>query len=326
MFKNLMRNLCVSFAVLGLSSQCLHAQDFPKKPVRLIVGVPPGGAVDVMARAIGAKLSEQWKQSVVVENRAGASEIIAAEYVARSAPDGHTLFVATEVPIEVNPFLFSKLPYDPKKDFATVTRLLEGPMMFAVINELPVTNMAEFIAHAKANPGKVSYGSSGLGGQVHLAMAYLAQSTGTQLIHVPYKGAAPAVQDMLSGSVQSTAVPVSLIGPHIQAGKVRAIGIAGAKRVKFLPNVSTLTEQGFADLDASWALSVVAPAGTPIEIRRMIANDIRRIIKDPQFEEVQFERFGFTSVGDTPEQFAAYLLKNQPIQAARVKAANVKLD
>jgi tripartite-type tricarboxylate transporter receptor subunit TctC len=326
MFKHLIRTTYLSLAVFGLSFQLLYAQDFPKKPVRLLVGVPPGGSVDVMARALGAKLSELWKQSVVVENLAGASEIIAAEHVARSAPDGYTLFVATEVPIEVNPLLFSKLPYDPKKDFAPVTRLLEGPMLFAVVNELPVNNMAEFIAYAKANPGKVSYGSSGLGGQVHLAMAYLAKSTGTELIHVPYKGAAPAVQDMLSGSVQSTAVPVSLIGPHIQAGKVRAIGIAGTKRVKFLPNVSTLTEQGFASLDASWALSVVAPAGTPIEIRRKIATDIRRILKDPQFEENQLERYGYTPVGDTPEQFAAYLLKNQPIQAARVLAANVKLD
>jgi tripartite-type tricarboxylate transporter receptor subunit TctC len=131
---------------------------------------------------------------------------------------------------------------------------------------------------------------------------------------------------MLAGIVQTTAVPVSLIGPHIQAGKLRGIGIAGTKRVKFLPDVSTLSEQGYPNLDATWALSVMAPAGTPIEIRRKIAADIRRIIKDPKFEEEQFERYGFTSVGDTPEQYAAYLVKNQPVQAARVQAANVKLD
>ena len=252
-----------------------------------------------MARAVAQQLSEIWKQAVIVDNKPGASEFIAAENVAKAAPDGYTLFVATEIGLEVNPLLYSKLPYDPKKDFVPVTRILDGPMVFAVYPGLPVNNMKEFIAYAKANPGKVTYGSSGLGGQVHLAMAYIGTAQGIELVHVPY---------------------------NIQSGRLRAIGVAGTSRLKFLPDVPTLTEQGYAELDASWALEVVAPAGTPLALRNRIAADIRRVIKEPKFEADQFEKFGYIAVGDTPEQFADYLLKNAPKQAARVKAANVKLD
>ena len=317
----------VLLLVMGLCAPLLAwSQDFPNRPVRFIVGYAPGGAVDVMARALALKLTEVWKQSVVVDNKPGASEFIAAEFVAKSPPDGYTLYVATEIGLEVNPLLYSKLPYDPKRDFSTVTRILDGPMLFAVIPSLPASNMKEFIAYAKSQPGKVNYGSSGLGGQVHLAMAYLAKASDIDLVHIPYKGSAPAVQDMLGGVVHSTAAPISLLGQYVQAGKLKPIGVAGEKRVKLLPNVPTLREQGYADLDASWALSVVAPAGTPLALRNKIAADLRAVIKDPKFEEEQFDRFGYTAVADTPEQFAAYLTKNAANQAARVKAANVKLD
>ncbi|MFM9885746.1 MAG: Bug family tripartite tricarboxylate transporter substrate binding protein [Burkholderiales bacterium] len=319
-------NLFLSLILCALASAHVFAQDFPNRPVRFVVGYAPGGAVDIMARAVAQKLGETWKQSVVVDNRPGASEFIAAEHVAKSAPDGYTLFVATEIGLEVNPLLYSKLPYDPKRDFVPVTRLLEGPMMFAVSPGVPATNMKEFIAHAKSQPGKVNYGSSGLGGQVHLSMAYLAKATGIELVHVPYKGSAPAVQDMLGGVVHSTAAPASLLGPHVLAGKLRAIGVAGDKRVKFLPDVPTLREQGYADLDASWALAIVAPTGTPLALRSKIAADVRHVIKEPKFEDEQFDKFGYIAVGDTPEQFADFLVKNLPKQTARVQAANVKLD
>lgn len=303
-----------------------QGQDFPNRPVRMVIGYAPGGAVDIMARAMAQQLSGIWKQSVVVDNRPGASEFIAAENVAKAAPDGYTLFVATEIGLEVNPLLYSKMPYDPKKDFAPVSRLLDGPMMFAVANALPVKNMKEFIDYAKANPGKVNYGSSGNGGQVHLAMAYLAKASGIDLIHVPYKGSAPAVADMMSGVINSTAAPLSLLGPFVQSDRIRAIGIAGEKRAKALPNVPTLKEQGYANLDASWALAVVAPAATPLQLRNKIAADIRTVLNDSKFVEEQFDRFGYTPVGDTPEQFGQYLLANASKQAARVQAANVKLD
>lgn len=313
--------------VLGaLAPLAAFAQDFPTRPVRMVVGYAPGGAVDVMARALAQKLGEAWKQTVIVDNRPGASEFIAAEHVAKSAPDGYTLYVATEIGLEVNPLLYSKLPYDPKRDFAPVTRVLDGPMLFVVNPSIPVNNMKEFIAHAKAQQGKLNYGSSGIGGQVHLAMAYLAKSTGVELVHIPYKGSAPAVQDMLGGVVHSTVAPISLLGPHVLAGKLRPIGVAGDKRVKMLPDVPTLREQGYAELDASWALSVVAPAATPLALRNKIAADLRRVIKEPKFEEEQFDRFGYAAVADTPEQFAAYLVKNVATQTARVQAANVKLD
>ena len=317
------------FSALAIVTQMTtfaQGQDFPNRPVRMVVGYAPGGAVDIMARAMAQQLSGIWKQSVIVDNRPGASEFIAAENVAKAAPDGYTLFVATEIGLEVNPLLYSKMPYDPKKDFAPVSRLLEGPMMFAVANALPVKNMKEFIDYAKANPGKVNYGSSGNGGQVHLAMAYLAKASDIDLIHVPYKGSAPAVADMMSGVINSTAAPLSLLGPFVQSDRIRAIGIAGEKRAKALPNVPTLKEQGYANLDASWALAVVAPAATPLQLRNKIAADIRTVLNDSKFVEEQFDRFGYTPVGDTPEQFGQYLLANASKQAARVKAANVKLD
>ncbi len=317
----------IGLLLLGvLAPLAALAQDFPTRPVRLVVGYAPGGAVDVMARALAQKLGEAWKQTVIVDNRPGASEFIAAEHVAKAAPDGYTLYVATEIGLEVNPLLYSKLPYDPKRDFAPVTRVLDGPMLFVVNPGIPVNNMKEFIAYAKAQQGKLNYGSSGIGGQVHLAMAYLAKSTGVELVHIPYKGSAPAVQDMLGGVVHSTVAPISLLGPHVLAGKLRPIGVAGDKRVKMLPDVPTLREQGYAELDASWALSVVAPAATPLALRNKIAADLRRVIKDPKFEEEQFDRFGYAAVADTPEQFAAYLVKNVATQTARVQAANVKLD
>jgi tripartite-type tricarboxylate transporter receptor subunit TctC len=312
--------------LIALAPVTAFAQDFPNRPVRFVVGYAPGGSVDIMARAVAQGLSELWKQPVIVDNRPGASEFIAAEYVAKSPADGYTLFVATEIGLEVNPLLYSKMPYDPKRDFAPVTRVLDGPMMFAVTPSLPVNNMKEFIAYAKANPGKVNYGSSGLGGQIHLAMAYVATSTGIDLVHVPYKGAAPAVQDMLGGVVNSTAAPVSLLGPYVQAGKIRPIGVAGEQRVKFLPDVPTLREQGYGDLEASWALAIVAPAATPLALRNKIAADVRRVIKEPKFEQEQFDKYGYIAVGDTPDQFADFLVKDVVKQTARVKAANVKLD
>ena len=313
-------------AVVTPMAASAQGQDFPNRPVRMVVGYAPGGAVDIMARALAHQLSGIWKQPVVVDNRPGASEFIAAEHVAKAAPDGYTLFVATEIGLEVNPLLYSKMPYDPKKDFAPVSRVLDGPMMFAVSPTLPVKNMKEFIDYAKANPGKVNYGSSGNGGQVHLAMAYLAKASGIELIHVPYKGSAPAVADMVAGIVNSTAAPLSLLGPFVQSDKIRAIGIAGDKRAKVLPNVLTLKEQGYANLDASWALAVVAPAATPLQLRSKIAADIRTVLSDSKFVEEQFDRFGYTPIGDTPEQFGQYLITNASKQAARVQAANVKLD
>ena len=159
-----------------------------------------------------------------------------------------------------------------------------------------------------------------------MAMAYLAKASDIDLIHVPYKGSAPAVADMMSGVINSTAAPLSLLGPFVQSDRIRAIGIAGEKRAKALPNVPTLKEQGYANLDASWALAVVAPAATPLQLRNKIAADIRTVLNDSKFVEEQFDRFGYTPVGDTPEQFGQYLLANASKQAARVKAANVKLD
>jgi tripartite-type tricarboxylate transporter receptor subunit TctC len=318
--------LFLAAAVVTPMAASAQGQDFPNRPVRLVVGYAPGGSVDIMARALANQLSIMWKQPVVVDNRAGASEFIAAEHVARAAPDGYTLYAATEIGLEVNPLLYSKMPYDPKKDFAPVSRLLEGPMMFVVAPTLPVTNMKEFIDHARANPGKVNYGSSGNGGQVHLAMAYLAKASGIELTHVPYKGSAPAVADMLTGAVNSTTAPLSLLAPFVQSGKIRAIGIAGEKRAKAMPGVPTLKEQGYGNLDASWALSVVAPAATPLQLRNKISADIRTALRDQKFIDEQFDRFGYTPIGDTPEQFAQYLVTNASKQAARVQAANVKLD
>jgi len=303
------------------------AQDWPTQPVTIVVPYAPGGAVDIMGRALAEKLAIRWKQPVVVDNRAGGTEVIAANAVARAKPDGYTLFLATEVGLETNPFLFSKLPYNPSKDFTLITRVIEGPLVYVVRSDSPIRTIQELVQKAKEHPNQISYGSSGPGGSVHLAVNWFAIASGnTPFTHVPYRGSAPAVQDVLAGIVQFTAAPLSLLAPFIKENRLRAIATSGSTRIRTLPDVPTLTESGYKDSVIQYMFGLVGPAKMAPELAERIANDVASVMHDPEFLARNVEPNGFSLAVETPKQFERYLNDDREITKVRVKAANVQLD
>ena len=304
-----------------------YAQEWPNQPVTIVVPYPPGGAADIMARRLSERLATRWRQPVVVENRAGGNEIIGAISVIKARPDGYTLLFATEVGLETNAFLYSKLPYDPKLDFTPITRVAEGPLVYVVRNDSPVRNMRELIAAAKDKPGTVSYGSSGAGGSMHLAVNWLGVVAGNvDFLHVPYKGAAPAVVDLLGGLLHFTAPPLSVVAPYIKDNRLRPIATTGAARIRSLPEVPTLTELGYRDSVIQFMFALVGPAKLPPEIASRIAADVGAVMRDPEMQSRSLEPFGFVLAVETPAEFAQFLTANQEKQRRRVKAANVQLD
>lgn len=303
------------------------AQDWPAQPVTIVVPYAPGGAVDILGRALAERLTARWKQPAVVENRAGAAEVIAATSVARAKPDGYTLFLATEVGLETNPFLFSKLAYNPATDFTPITRVIEGPLVYVVRADSPVRSIGQLVQQAKEQPGRVAYGSSGTGGAVHLAVNWFAVVSGdTPFTHVPYRGSAPAVQDILGGSLQFTAAPLSLVAPFIQDKRLRAIATTGTARIRTLPEVTTLAELGYRDSVIQFTFGLVGPAKMPPALAARIAADVAAVAREPEFQARQVEPNGFVLAVESPAEFAHYLVANQDKQRARVKAANVQLD
>lgn len=316
----LSRVLLLAIAFVG----GVQAQTFPQKPVKIVVPYAPGGGYDIFARALAQKLSASWGQQVFIENRAGASEIVAAQSMKREAPDGHTLFLSSETALATNPVLFKNLPYDPAKDLEPVVRMIDGQFVFVVRSKLEVTTFDQFLRAARSKT--LSYGSAGPGSSPHLAFAWLATSTKTPMTHVPYKGVAPAVQDMLTDTVDSTVGPVGALEGHIKTGQIRAIAVTGGQRVRSLPNVPTLEELGLKEVDYTFYLALLAPAQTPIALRRKIATDVSTVLRDPEFLENAVYRYGYVPVGGTPEQFANFLATDSPRRRERVTAAKVTIE
>lgn len=316
--------LALSAAFSGLPAA---AQEWPAQPVTIVVPYAPGGAVDIMARALSEKLTARWKQPVVVENRSGAAEVIAATSVARAKPDGYTLFLATEVGLETNPFLFSKLAYNPAADFTPISRVIEGPLVYVVRADSPVKTIQQLVQQAKDQPGKITYGSSGTGGAVHLAVNWFAIVSGnTPFTHVPYRGSAPAVQDILAGTIQFTAAPLSLVAPFIKENRLRAIATTGQARIRTLPEVPTLAELGYRDSVIHFMFGLVGPAKMSPALAAKIAGDVGAVARDPEFQARNVDANGFVLATEAPADFARYLAGNRENQRARVKAANVQLD
>ena len=319
--------LAASLAAVALGvSNVGDAQPYPSKPIHIVVPYTAGGPADLLVRGLGIKLAEKWGQQVVVENRPGANEIIAAEAVAKAAPDGYTLLVASDAVFTLNASLYSKLPYDPVKDLVPVSKLVTANLLLVTRPDFPANSVKEFIDYAKQNPGKLSYGSVGAGGVNHLAMSWFNSLNGLQMEHVPYKGLVQALQDVITGRIDTMFAVIGGALPFVQSNKLKALAVSGKARSGVLPNVPTFAEVGYPSFDASFYFALAAPAGTPRDILTKFASEASQIVNSAEFKEKYLTQLGFEPVGDTPDQFAAFLVNDRKIGAEKVKVSGAKLD
>jgi len=280
------------------------AQSWPSKPVRIVVPYPAGGSGDIVARATGQKMSEGLGQQVIVDNRPGANGNIGTEAVARSAADGYTLLLATDIQFAISPALGVKLPYDPGKDFEPISLVAFVELVLAAHPSLGVNNMQELVSLARSRPGRINYASTGPGSTHHLSIELLKSMGGFDVTHVPYKGAGQALPDLVSGQVQLMQLGVPQTLPHLRAGRVKALGVAASKRLAALPDVPTIAEQGFAGYEANNSWALYAPAGTPDEIIKKLHGEIVRVVALPDVRE-RFTATGLDPVGSTPQELKA---------------------
>jgi tripartite-type tricarboxylate transporter receptor subunit TctC len=300
---------------------------YPAKPVRIVVPYAAGGPVDGLVRALGRALQEEWKQTVIVDNKPGANEIIAADAVAKSPGDGYTLLAATEAALTMNQHLYAKLPYSPSQDLLPVTRLVDVPLAIAVPASLPANNLKEFIALARKSADKpLAYASGGAGGISHLPMAMLAKNENIVLTHVAYKGAAPAIPDLIANIVQASALAVPVVDPYAKAGTMKALAVSAPHRLAALPNVPTFEESGVKDIQARFHIGIVAPRGTPPAIAAKIAADARHILTSANFRAKFIDPFSYVLYGSTPAEYASFLEKDRVQQGERVKVSGAVLN
>jgi tripartite-type tricarboxylate transporter receptor subunit TctC len=317
---------CFSLAFLALLAAMpfAGAQEYPARAVRIVVPFPAGATNDIVARLFAQKLSEQTKQPFVVENKTGGSGIPGTDFVAKSAPDGYTLLLGNTALLGIHISLYSKLPYDPR-DFAPVSVLAISPSVLVVHPSVPAATLAELIAYAKANPGKLNYASPGNGTPFHLSAELFKAQTGTDIVHVPYKGAAPALVDLLSGQVQLMFDNIPSVLPHIRSGKVRAIVTTGAKRLALLPDVPTLAEAGLKNAESVSWFAIVAPKGTPREIVARLHAEIVKAENHPEVRQRLYE-LGAEPVGNTPEEAGAHIRAEIAKWAKVIKESGAKVD
>ena len=307
----------------ALTAASAFAQGYPTKPVRVVVTFPPGGTPDIYGRIMAVELSKLWGQSVVVENRTGAGGTIGTDYAAKSAPDGYTLLFAADASVTIAPHLYAKLPYDPVRDFAPVVNVTAGPFVLMANPAFPPNNVKELIALVRSQPGKISYASSGAGGQQHLAMESIRTMAGNMdMIHVPYKGFGQGLADVLANQVPLIFGGITASIQLTRSGKLKALGVTGPRRAKALPDVPAIAETlpGF-DITAWYGF--LAPAGTPREIVKKIHDDSVAIVHRADFLE-RLDRDGIEPVGNTPEEFAAEIKRDIGRWEKIVKAAGVK--
>jgi tripartite-type tricarboxylate transporter receptor subunit TctC len=303
-----------------------YAQAFPTRPVRVIMPFPAGGPSDVMMRAIAEELAKQWGQPVLIDNRPGANTLIGAEAAAKMPPDGHGLLYATAAAMSISPVLYRKIPVDPEKDFVPVTQLASSTNFLMVSSALPARTLREFVDFARGNPGKIDYGSMGIGSTGHLDTVALERAAAIQLNHIPFKGAGPVIPEMIAGRLHMFFSSVgTLVVPALKDGKIRLLAVADTQRSELYPEVPTFREQGIDLVTGTW-LGLVAPAGTPREIVAKVSADVARIVRDPAFEAKHVRSQGLKSVGSSPAEFGEYLKRNRAYWAEAVKASGVKLD
>jgi tripartite-type tricarboxylate transporter receptor subunit TctC len=318
------------FSALTLLAGSAGAQTYPSHPVRLIVPFPAAGTTDIIARLIGTELQRMWGQPVVVENRAGAGGVIGTDVAAKSANDGYTLLMGTVGTLAINLPLYAqnnnKLPYHPLNDFVAITNVAAVPNVMVVPASLPASNVKEFIELARSRPGALNMASSGNGTSIHLTGELFKSLTKTYMVHLPYRGSAPALQDMLGGSIQVMFDNLTSSLPHIRSGKLKALAVTSTVRSPALPDVPTMEEAaGLKGFDATAWFGLVAPAGTPREIINKIRNDVAKALESSEVRE-KFAMQGALPVGDTPEQFTAYIRAEVDKWTQVVKFSGAKID
>jgi len=311
----------LSVASIGASAQAA----WPGKPIRWIVPYPPGGITDSATRMVVQKVQEQTGWQIIVDNKPGANSMLGVDIAAKAAPDGHT-FLTVIAAHAANPTLYQgRLPFDPVKSFAPVSLVGIAPLIMTASNSFPPRNAAELIAYAKANPGKVSFGSSGVGAAAHLTTELFKQATGTYMVHIPYKGTAPAMQDLIGGQIQVLVDTPSSLMPQVRAGKIKALGMFSAKRLPAFPEVPTIGESGGPKLESSTWVMFMAPAGVPRDVVNRMSSEVAKAVASPDIKS-RFEALGIEPVGGTPEQAAGFLNNEIAKWAKVITTAGVKAE
>jgi tripartite-type tricarboxylate transporter receptor subunit TctC len=301
------------------------AQDFPDRLVRIVVPYPAGGGVDGMARALGESLSQIWKQPVIIENKPGASTMIGGEFVARSTADGYTLFLTSDSSITSNPFLFPNAKFDPVKDFAPITQLIELNQLVVLNPSVPANSLKELVALSKEKKGALNYGSYGVGSQPHLLFEMLRAQGGAEIMQIPYRGIAPAITATIAGDVQMTLGGWSVTAGHIKAGKLKAIAISKKERQKDLPDVPTLKEAGFPDIDPQSWFGLFAPAGTPKPVIDRIQQDVAKVYQEAAFQK-RLQTLAFEPVASTPVAFAKFIAEDLAYKKKLIETTGIKAE
>jgi tripartite-type tricarboxylate transporter receptor subunit TctC len=301
------------------------AQGYPERPVRMLVGYPPGGGTDLVARLIAQPLSERWKQPVVVENRPGANAIIATEAVVKAKPDGHTLLMAYATELALNPATHKALPYDPVRDLAPIAQLASAPLVIAAHPSLPAQGVRELVALAKAKPGSLSYSSSGTGSVHHFAGELFKLRSGADMVHVPYKGSGPATADAVSGQVQVTFASVASVLRFVQSGRLRALAVTSSARSRELPETPTAVEAGVPDVDLTSWYGLLAPAGTPPAVVDKVAADVAAVLALPAVQK-GFSAQGLDMAKSSPAAFAAFIRDEAAKYSRIARASNIQQE
>ena len=301
------------------------AQAFPSKPVKLVIPFPPGGSLDAVGRAIADKLTQMWGQSVVVDNKPGAGGNIGADFVAKSAPDGYTVVMGALSTHAVNPSLYPKMPYDAVKDFAPISLVAITPNVLVVNPSLPVNSVKDLIAYAKANPGKLSFGSGSNGSAGHLAGELFKVDTGTDMVHIPFKGGAPALQALLAGDTQLMFDNLANSMQQVKAGKLKALAVTTEKRSALVSDLPTMAESGVPGFDISTWFGIMAPAGTPPDVIAKWNTDLVKVLNSPDMRE-RMTAQGAEAAPDTPAEFSAFIARELAKYARIVKASGAKVD
>jgi tripartite-type tricarboxylate transporter receptor subunit TctC len=315
-----MVRLCL--LALALAAGNVAAQGYPNKPVRIVVPSSAGGGTDIVARIMAPRLTERLGQQVIVDNRPGAGTMIGIEVAAKSPPDGYTLLMGLST-LAINPAMYKKVPYDTLRDFAPISQLIAAPNMLVVHPSVPAKTVKELIAFARARPGQLNFASAGQGTNPHLSMELFMSMTGTQMVHIPYKGLAPGIVDLIAGHVSVSAATMLTGLPHVRTGRLRCLGTTGAKRAAVLPDIPTVSEAGVPGYEASQWYGLLAPAQTPKEVIARLHGELIRILQVPEMRE-RLIADGTDPVGSNPDEFGRYIREEIAKWAKVAKAAGIK--